>query len=56
MRDRNGGTFGRLSRNILEDPCAVAAPCPLLLPPGCGCGVPRKDHAEERFEVKGSLS
>jgi len=60
MRDRVGGTFGRLSRDILEDPCAVAAPGPVLVPEacnkGCCCCGPRFSHGEERFYMKGQLA
>ncbi|CAG7836684.1 unnamed protein product [Allacma fusca] len=32
MRYRHGGSFGRTSRNIFEDPCVAFAPIPVLVP------------------------
>jgi len=37
MRDRNGGTFGRLTRDALEDPCVAQGPIPILMPPPKSC-------------------
>jgi len=36
-RTRNGGTFGRISREVIEDPCVAQAPCPVLAPPMSKC-------------------
>ncbi|ODM99444.1 hypothetical protein Ocin01_07230 [Orchesella cincta] len=38
FRQRNGGTFGRITRDIIEDPCVAQAPCPILQPPWLKCG------------------
>jgi len=40
MTSRYGGTFGRLSRVALEDPCVAQAPVPILQPPQCPCPRP----------------
>jgi len=37
MRDRFGGSIGRLGHDILEDPCVAQAPKPVLRPPVCPC-------------------
>lgn len=34
---RNGSTFGRMSREVIEDPCVAQAPCPILAPPCIDC-------------------
>jgi len=36
-RARNGSTFGRMSRDVIEDPCIAQAPCPILAPPSTNC-------------------
>ncbi|CAG7636358.1 unnamed protein product [Allacma fusca] len=37
MRDRIGGTFGRLSHDCVEDPCVAQAPIPILQDPCKRC-------------------